>query len=131
EIKKQALEKMLKELSEEHSQTEDVIHNWLCDQDDSQLFTGVLKKDRTISGSIAYCASQARKMTKTGNVAMVDDQTVFGWVREYFIKDKIEVDPADAKATVAAAEKPKKQPKRKKRKEEKEGEEQLSLFDFL
>lgn len=131
EIKKQALEKMLKELNEEHSATEDVIHNWLCDQDDSQLFTGILKKDRTIGGSIAYCASQARKTTHTGNTAMIDDQKVFGWVREYFIKDKIEIGPADAKVTITAAEKPKKQPKPKKRREEKEGEEQLSLFDFL
>ena len=37
ENKELALSKMLEEMNEKHSASEDKIHNWLCDQDDNVL----------------------------------------------------------------------------------------------
>lgn len=126
-----AIEKMLKEMKKKHTPTEDVIHNWLCDQEDEELFKGILKDDRSIKGSVQYCSSKASEI-KNGNCAMVDDTTVFGWVREYFISDEVKVKPVAAKvqtskkAQAAAATSKKKTSK----KEVNEGL-QIDLFDSL
>lgn len=142
ETKQKALEKMLTEMNVKHSSTEDVIHNWLCDQEDEKLLEGVLKKGRTIKGAMQYCVSQAYKQ-KSGSTAMVDDQTVFSWVKTYFISDKVpEIDaiiPAKVTPVTSVSEKGtpvKKTPKKKSekkvepKKSNAEGE-QLSLLDML
>ena len=133
DIRKTALAKMLKEMQENHSGAEDAIHNWLCDQDDETLLQGILKEGCTIKGAMRYCVSQAEKQ-KTGNAAMVDDQTVFSWVRKYFVSgDQIEAGntpPAVAVVTKPAA-KAKAESKRKETPEKPKEQEQLSLLDFL
>lgn len=134
ETKIKALDKMLQELSTEHGAVEDVVHNWLCTQNDCELFTGILKDGRTISGSISYCSSQARKMADLGDVAMVPDETVWKWVREYFVSDEIKIEPVVAKVEVGTSEKASQKAKKvatKKPKKQPEEEEQLDLFDFL
>ena len=80
-----------------------------------------------------HCVSLARKQ-KTGNAAMVDDRTVFSWVRSYFVSDeKIETKETSAVVTVG----PKPEPRAKKERKRKETavnpkeQEQLSLLDFL
>ncbi|QDA74609.1 hypothetical protein EOT00_06510 [Listeria seeligeri] len=137
-FKEKALEKMLDEMNGIHSGAEDVIHNWLCDQEEPAIFEGVLKEGRSIKGAVKYCSSRASKHQHEG-VAMMDDETVFSWVRKYFISEK--VPKSSTKATVkttAEKSKPKQKPKAKpkpksKKKEEKsqEGFEQLNLLDFL
>ena len=132
-IKTQAHAKMLQEMNGEHSGAEDAIHNWLCDQDDETLLQGILKEGCTIKGAMKYCVSQAEKQ-KTGNAAMVDDQTVFSWVRKYFVSDdQVEVENTPAVVTVAAksAPKVKVESKRKETPKKTEELEQLSLLDFL
>ena len=133
DIRKTAFAKMLKEMQEKHSGAEDAIHNWLCDQDDETLLQGILKEGHTIKGAMQYCVSQAEKQ-KTGNAAMVDDQTVFSWVRKYFVSgDQIEAGntpPAVAMVTKPAA-KAKAESKRKETPEKPKEQEQLSLLDFL
>ena len=133
DIRKTALAKMLKEMQEKHSGAEDAIHNWLCDQDDETLLQGILKEGCTIKGAMQYCVSQAEKQ-KTGNAAMVDDQTVFSWVIKYFVSgDQIEAGntpPAVAVVTKPAA-KAKAESKRKETPEKPKEQEQLSLLDFL
>ena len=133
DIRKTALAKMLKEMQENHSGAEDAIHNWLCDQDDETLLQGILKEGCTIKGAMQYCVSQAEKQ-KTGNAAMVDDQTVFSWVKKYFTSDgKIKVENTSAVVTVDAKPdtKVKKERKRKETPENPKEQEQLSLLDFL
>lgn len=131
-VKEEALSKMLDEMNSEHSGAEDAIHNWLCNQDDEKLLEGVLKKGRTIKGAMQYCVSQAYKQ-KSGNAAMVDDQTVFSWVREYFISDKEPEIGADVEAevTTSASEPVKKVKKKVKAKNSISEGEQLSLLDML
>ena len=47
-----AEDKMLKEMSKEHSAYQDSFHTWLCTQmDDAELVLGILKEDRTIAGA--------------------------------------------------------------------------------
>lgn len=133
DIRKTALAKMLKEMQEKHSGAEDAIHNWLCDQDDETLLQGILKEGHTIKGAMQYCVSQAEKQ-KTGNAAMVDDKTVFSWVRKYFVSDdQVEVENTPDVVTVAAKSAPKVKVESKRKETPKKSEEleQLSLLDFL
>ncbi|EPD6875500.1 Cas9 inhibitor AcrIIA9 family protein [Listeria monocytogenes] len=132
-IREQALNKMLTEMNEAHSGAEDVIHNWLCNQVEEAIFEGIMKDDRSISGAVKYCSSRASKHQAEG-VAMIDDKTVFSWVKKYFISEK--VPKSTVKATVkTTATKPKKAKVKAKKKPVKttmnEGYEQLDLLDFL
>ena len=133
DIRKTALAKMLKEMQEQHSGAEDAIHNWLCDHDDETLLQGILKEGCTIKGAMQYCVSQAEKQ-KTGNAAMIDDQTVFSWVRKYFVSgEQIETGNTQAIVTVGATPDPKGKTKRKRKETpaKPQEQEQLSLLDFL
>ena len=132
--KELALEKMLKEMEQEHTSTEDAIHNWLCNQDDDELFKGILKDDRSINGAIGYCAKRAKDQS-SGNAAMIDDPTVYEWVIEYFTADKVDVKPIPVKVVKTGAtskSKPKAEVKKwsKKKPDVNEGL-QFSLFDDL
>ncbi|EGO9444348.1 MULTISPECIES: PcfK-like family protein [Enterococcus] len=122
--KNKALEKMLEEMKEKHSDTEDCIHSWLCQQQEDELFQGVLKKDRTIKGAVAYCLSQAKKQAGKSQSAMVSDEVVFSWIREYFLLEKVEVTPIQGTVNTN-------QPKERKSKskEEKVVDGQVSLFE--
>ena len=139
DIKQQALDKMLKEMNQEHSPSEDCIHNWICEQDDDELFQGILKDGYTIKCSLDYAKGKAREFAKNG-VACIDDVTVFRWVREYFLSNsKLEnikqvpvesVKKVNDKLNVVKAADP--EPAKKKVKKEKGVvETQMSIFDFL
>ena len=81
------------EMAEAHTPTEDAIHNWIVDnQEDDELIAGILKHlDRTIKDAMAYCIQKASKSDyRNGQGAMVDDATVFSWVKEYFTAEKVE-----------------------------------------
>lgn len=131
-IKQKALEKMLNEMNKKHSGAEDVIHNWLCDQNDENLFEGILKKDRSVKGAMQYCVSQASKQ-QSGNAAMVDAQTVFSWVNTYFVSDKVpEIDTTVSAKVTPIKKTPKKKTEKKLGLEKTDSEgEQLSLLDML
>ena len=121
-----ALERTAKEIGDKATSTERIIHGWLIKQDDETLFAGVLKTDRTVKGSIAFAMGKAQKHVKGGKVAMVDDETVFEWIREYFTAEKIEVPKING--TVATSGKKKSSDKKKEKSTEKEAEGQYSLF---
>ncbi|HAM1543321.1 TPA: hypothetical protein H9398_001806 [Listeria monocytogenes] len=132
-IREQALNKMLTEMNEKHSGAEDAVHNWLCTQEEEAIFEGILKDDRSISGAVKYCTSRASKHQAEG-VAMIDDKTVFSWVKKYFISEKVKKSSVKAtvKATATKQEKAKVKAKKKPKKTTmQEGYEQLDLLDFL
>ena len=118
-----------------HIPTEDAIHNWIVDhQEDDELIAGILKHlDRTIKDAMAYCIRKASKSDyRNGQGAMVDDATVFSWVKEYFTAEKVETKSVVGKTTTGSKEstkKPKKPPKTKKI--PKEVGKQLDLFSDL
>lgn len=135
ELKERALAKMLDEMNQKHTPVEDVIHNWLCNQEDEKLLAGILRDGRTIKGAVKYMAALARKNLE-GNMAVVDDATGYSWIREYFESDEIkESTDLDYKVKTtetkpAVASKPVSQ-KRKKKASDREDDGQLSLFDVL
>lgn len=100
------------EMAEAHTPTEDAIHNWIVDhQEDDELIAGILTHlDRTIKDAMGYCIRKASKSDyKNGQGAMVDDDTVFSWVKEYFISDEVEIGSVFGRMTTdKAGMKPKK-----------------------
>ena len=49
EIKQRALEKMNEEMNQKHSRSIDAIHNWLCDQEDDELFEKICQEGKTLA----------------------------------------------------------------------------------
>lgn len=100
------------EMAEAHTPTEDAIHNWIVDhQEDDELIAGILTHlDRTIKDAMAYCIRKASKSDyKNGQGAMVDDDTVFSWVKEYFTAEEVEIGSVFGRMTTdKAGMKPKK-----------------------
>lgn len=88
-LKEKALAKMLEEMNHEHSAAEDRIHNWLCEQNDETLFDNIIKEGKSIAGALRFAQNKARKKA-INNVTVVEDQTVYDWVVEYFAVDKID-----------------------------------------
>lgn len=131
-LKSQALVKMLDEMSKEHTPVEDYIHNWLCTQEDEELFAGVLKDEKSINGAVKYMANQAQKGI-SGNMAVTDDATGFGWVRDYFTGEDIEEVENLNFAVQSVVEKPAQAPKPQSKKKKPIGGDdgQLSLFEDL
>ena len=131
------------EMAEAHTPTEDAIHNWVVDnQEDDELIAGILKHlDRTIKDAMAYCIRKASKSEyREGQGAMVDDATVFSWVKEYFTAEKVDTKPVVGKMTTGIKQstkqptkKPTKKPKKKKptKKTPEKDEKQLDLFSDL
>lgn len=139
------------EMAEAHTPTEDAIHNWIVDhQEDDELIAGILKHlDRTIKDAMGYCIRKASKSDyRNGQGAMVDDATVFSWVKEYFTAEKVETKSVVGKMTTGSKKSTKntqkKQAKKKtlakktsekkktpKKKIPKEVVEQLDLFSDL
>lgn len=103
------------EMAEAHTPTEDAIHNWIVDhQEDDELIAGILTHlDRTIKDAMAYCIRKASKSDyRNGQGAMVDDATVFSWVKEYFTAEEVEIGSAFGRMS-AGSKKPTKNPKKK------------------
>lgn len=122
-----ASEKMLLEMNKKHTEVEDIIHNWICDQEDDLLFEGVLKEDRSIKGAVSYCMSQASRR-KTGQMAMADSDTVFRWVKKYFTADK--VSKQFVQGSMSTSSKPKTPPKQPKSIKQEE-DNQIDLFEGM
>lgn len=80
-----ALEKMLLEVKTETSESIERVHQYLCKQTDLALFTGILTEGKTIKSALNYCSEKARELVKKEQFAMVEDETVFEWIKEYFI----------------------------------------------
>ena len=83
EIKQKAIAKMNNEMSKKHSPAVDVIHNFLCDQNDDELFENICKDGKSIADAYAFCINKASKQ-RDGKCAMISDSVVFGWVVDYF-----------------------------------------------
>lgn len=65
------------------------IYNFLIQRrEDTSLMRSIannIPKGASIKGSLEYANTKARKIFSTASCAMVDDYTVFMWIREYFI----------------------------------------------
>lgn len=137
EIKDKALAKMNEEMSQIHSDGEDAIHNWLCDQDDNELFEKVCQDGKSINSAYMYCHNKAADY-REGNCAMVSDDIVFGWVVDYFKSSLQEVKEEhldhskviDDKKHTKKKETPKNNVKTSQKEKEKADFERISLFEI-
>ena len=139
EIKDKALAKMNEEMSEGHSRSIDAIHNWLCDQDDDELFEKVCQDGKSINSAYMYCHNKAADY-REGNCAMVSDDIVFGWVVDYFKSSLQEVKEAHLDSSKGTNDKKhvekKEEPKtttrvsQKVKPKEKSDFERISLFEI-
>lgn len=120
---------MLKELETDHDSTLEVVHNWLCRQTDEALFLGILKEDRTLKGAMTYCIGKAQEQSKDQSSAMVADEVVFSWIKEYFLLEKLPETKAVGKVTTTNKKKPTKKSETKP--ERKEVDEQIDLFECV
>lgn len=81
----QALEKMLQEVKKETSNQIEHIHQYLCKQSDDTLFKGIMTEGKSIKGALSYCSKKAQEQSENGWSAMIDDNTVYEWIKDYFI----------------------------------------------
>lgn len=68
EIKQRALEKMNEEMSKQHTFAVDAIHNWLCVQEDDELFEGICKEGNRTDKSQIQSESTKRSSKCGGNL---------------------------------------------------------------
>ena len=137
EIKDMALAKMNEEMSEGHSRSIDAIHNWLCDQEDDELFENICQEGKTISDAYRYCHNKSSEY-RDGDCAMVSDDIVFGWIVDYFKSSLQEVKEAyldrskviDDKKHAKKKETPKNNVKTSQKKKEEADFERISLFEL-
>lgn len=139
EVKQKALDKMNEELSKPHSSTEDYIHNWLCDQEDDELFECILKEGKTINDSLSYLTKKAKEGSNGSRAAAMSDEDGFKIIVDYFKGNETKVksygvvsnntvvektEPAVVVNTVTPLT------KQKVKKEPKEESQLMSMFDF-
>ena len=138
EIKQRALTKMNEEMSKPHIFAVDAIHNWLCVQEDDELFEGICKEGKTVANAYTYCVNKASDQ-RDGGCAVVADSVVFGWAAEYFKSDLKNVKAkATANVTIQRANtnEAKEEPKtttrvsQKAKAKEKSDFERISLFEI-
>lgn len=137
EIKQRALEKMNEEMSQKHSRSIDYIHNWLCEQEDDELFENICQEGKTISDAYRYCHNKSSEY-RDGDCAMVSDDIVFGWIVDYFESSLQEVKEAyldrskviDDKKHAKKKETPKNNVKTSQKEKDKADFERISLFEL-
>lgn len=137
EIKQRALEKMNEEMSQKHSRSIDSIHNWLCEQEDDELFEKICQEGKTIADAYRYCHNKSSEY-RDGDCAMVSNEIVFGWVVDYFKSELQEVKETylysskgtNDKKHVEKKETPKNNVKTSQKEKEKADFERISLFEL-
>ena len=66
------------------------IWNYLANNMSEALALKLDNSDKTIKGAMDYCSKEAKKqMEKGAGFAMVEDDTVYGWIIHYFEEDDI------------------------------------------
>ncbi|MDE8123702.1 Cas9 inhibitor AcrIIA9 family protein [Erysipelothrix rhusiopathiae] len=131
-IKEQALNKLLEEVNRSNNDAIDKIHNWISDQNDTELFTGILQKGKNLAEALSYCAS---KVKRSGNYGIATDEAVFSWVKEYFMLSSTNVSKENVIVKTNTKQKVDNDEKRKrrnamKRRNDTSDEVQLSIFDL-
>ena len=137
EIKQRALEKMNEEMSQKHTRSIDSIHNWLCEQEDDELFEKICQEGKTIADAYRYCHNKSSEY-RDGDCAMVSNEIVFGWVVDYFKSSLQEVKETylysskgiDDKKHAEKKETPKNNVKMSQKEKEKADFERISLFEL-
>lgn len=134
ELTQKALDKMQIEMNQLHSDTEDYIHNWLCIQEDDELFECILKDGKSIKEALNYLIKKAKDGSKGSRTSVMSDQQGFGIIVDYFKGNETKVGNVGIASNIPQTTKvePKKeQLKNVQKKQAKSDSSQLmSIFDF-
>jgi len=86
-LKEQALAKMLVEMNQPHDETIDEVHNFLCEQEDDELFVGILIEGKTIQDAMNYLVAEAKKNHRF----RISDSEGFKIIKQYFLGSETKV----------------------------------------
>lgn len=125
------IEKLERELKEAIIMPVEQIAKWLdqeCERDPA-LVQNILDEKKSLSKCYKYIEKKAEDINKNSErVLCVDDPTVFGWAKEYYMSEEKEPEKQAAKGEKAeeeAEEKPKKKSRSKKKATEDENKKDL------
>ncbi|HAO61563.1 MAG TPA: hypothetical protein DCQ90_06505 [Erysipelotrichaceae bacterium] len=132
-IKEQALEKMLVEVTQPHDETIDIIHNFLCEQEDDELFAGILVEGKTIKDALNFLVGEAKKQQRF----RITDSEGFKIIKQYFLGTETKV-ASVGKVSNGPVQSSKQQPDKpdvkatkNTTKKKSESVSNLSIFDFM
>lgn len=127
---------MAEKTEKKESAFEGIIRKYLeMMAEKDEAFAATFKKpNKSIEECCKYIKQEAQKM-KDGNVAIVEDATVYGWAVHYYDEDDIKIE-STPKAKVAVSNptpttKPKFEVKKPAEPRKPQVGDQLSIFDFL
>lgn len=86
-LKEQALAKMLVEMNQPHDETIDEVHNFLCEQEDDELFAGILVEGKTVQDAMNYLVSEAKKNRRF----RITDSEGYKIIKQYFLGSETKV----------------------------------------
>lgn len=126
QIQQTCLSLFEKELKK-NNPTELIIYEWLRKKNEKAMYQNIIEHKHTLKQATQFCTVKAKAIAEKEQTLMVDDDTVFSWVEEYFmsIPNKIKNDEKKDIGTMKVAPKKDKEDDKKRK-----GEEQLSLFDL-
>ena len=129
----EANNKLLKEMESNSNPSIDNIHVYLNQNMDGHLASKVLSEEKTIQEAFKYVFSKAKEQTKGSASAMVPKETVYEWVKEFYLNDDIKVKKAIKEVKKKATNKKvtsNVQQSKKSSKVKDNGYEQISLFSL-
>ena len=89
-----AHEKLLTEMNENDNPAIENIHVYLNQSMDDHLAIKILNEEKTIKEAFKYVVSKAKEQANGSASAMVSKETVYEWVKEFYLNDDIKVKKA-------------------------------------
>lgn len=104
-------EKLGQELKKHVALTVERIAKFLEDEcvNDKELEAAVLSDKKTLDDCEVYITKKAKEVAKGKNTVMIDDPTVYGWIKEYYKTSNEEKEPKK-ESTKKSAKKEEKKP---------------------
>lgn len=101
----EANNKLLKEMESNSNPSIDNIHVYLNQNMDDHLASKVLNEEKTIQEAFKYVFSKAKEQANGSTSSMVPKETVYEWVKEFYLNDDIKVKKATKEAKKKAINK--------------------------
>lgn len=122
-----------KNIEKKESAFEGIIRRYLelAAEQDALFAASFAKPNKSISECCKYIKQEAQKM-KDGNVAIIEDSTVYGWAKHYYDEDDIKIEIAPPVKVASSRPTPTTTVKTVPTEPAKpKAGDQLSLFDFI
>ena len=100
-----AHEKLLTEMNENDNPAIENIHVYLNQSIDDHLAIKILNEEKTIQEAFKYVFYKAKKQANGSASVMVPKETVYEWVKEFYLNDDIKVKKATKEVKKKATDK--------------------------